>query len=280
MDLVLDIGSSETTVGLFEGAELRAHWRLASDRGRTPDESGLLLRQLLRDAGLDPRGLARITYASVMPAVAASLALACERALLLEAVAIDARVPLPIRIDVDQPHGVGADRLVNAVAAHRRYARDAIVVDLGTATTFDCVTREGVFVGGAIAPGARTGAERLIERTARLPRVALTEPPRVIGRSTEECLRSGIFFGAIDAVDGMVHRIRDEWARPEAVVIATGGLAALLAPHCRTVHEIDPHLTLNGIRIARDHLDRVASSTPAPLRGSALAPPIEPRPYG
>jgi type III pantothenate kinase len=276
MDLVLDIGSTETTVGLFEGQELRKRWRLASDRQRTADESALLLRQLLRDANLDPRGLMRVTYASVMPAVAAALASACEHALHLEAVAIDARVPLPIRIDVDEPLGVGADRLVNAAAAHASFARNAIVVDLGTATTYDCVTADGAFVGGAIAPGLRTGAERLIERTARLPRVALTEPERVIGRRTEACLQSGIFFGAVDAVDGMVRRIRAEWGRPNAVVVATGGLATLVAPHCSTVQQIDPDLTLHGIRLCREHLDRARAPSPEPLRGQTAVPTVEP----
>jgi type III pantothenate kinase len=257
MELVFDIGSTEITVGLFGGQELHASWRLASTRHRTPDEVGLILRQFLRHEGIGPGELQRATYASVIPAVALVVAAASEQVLGVEAVAIDASVPLPIRIDVDEPLGVGADRLVNAIAAHRLYAADAIVVDMGTATTYDCVTGDGVFIGGAIAPGPRTAAERLTERTARLPRVALVEPERVIGRRTEACLQSGIFYGAIDAIDGMVRRIREEWQRPEATVVATGGLSALLAPHCRSVEHIEPLLTLRGILAARDHLERL-----------------------
>jgi type III pantothenate kinase len=255
MDLIFDIGSTEITAGLYDGASLRTHWRLASARDRTPDEMGVLVRQLLRDQGCEPGDLRRVTYASVMPAVSAVVAEASRSALGVSAVAIDARVPLPIRVEVDEPLGVGADRLVNAIAAHRLYADNTIVVDLGTATTYDCVSREGAFVGGAIAPGVRTAAERLIERTARLPRVALVEPERVMGRRTDACLQSGIFFGAVDAVDGMIRRIREEWQRPDAVVVATGGLSSLIAPHCRSVQHIAPFLTLEGIRLAREHVD-------------------------
>jgi type III pantothenate kinase len=257
MDLIFDIGSTEITVGLFDGAVLQTHWRLASARHRTPDETGILMRQMLLDRGVEAGEVRRVTYASVMPAVAAVVGEASERALGTEAVVIDSRVSLPIHVDVEEPLGVGADRLVNAIAAHRLYADDAIVVDLGTATTYDCVTREGAFVGGAIAPGVSTAAERLVERTARLPRVPLGEPPRVMGRRTDSCLQSGIFFGAVDAVDGMVRRIREEWQRPAAVVVATGGLSALIAPHCRSVQHIETFLTLDGIRLAREHLDRV-----------------------
>jgi type III pantothenate kinase len=271
MDLVFDIGSTEITVGVFAGAGLRTRWRLASTPSRTADETGLLLRHLLQEERLQPVRIERVSYASVMPQVSAVIASAVEQALGRTVIGIDARAPLPIRIEVDEPYGVGADRLVNAAAAHAFHACDAIVVDLGTATTFDCVSREGAFIGGAISPGMKTAADRLVERTARLPRVALDEPGRVIGRRTEECLQSGIFYGAIDAVDGMVRRIREEWGRPEALAIATGGLARLLAPHCRTIQRTEPDLTLHGIRLCREHLERVgtegapASAAPLPV---------------
>lgn len=275
MDLVFDIGSTETTVGVVEDGDIAAHWRLASDPRRTPDELALLLRQLVREHGIDPARVERVSVVTVMPSVAAVVREAVEQAFRLEPVTIDARSPLPIRIAVDDPLGVGADRLVNAVAAHHLYRADAIVVDLGTATTFDCVTREGEFVGGAIAPGVRTAAERLIERTARLPRVALAKPPRAIGRRTEECLQSGIFFGAVDAVDGMIARICAEWGRPRATVVATGGLAPLVAPHCRHVRFVEPLLTLHGVRLAREHLDRhrdVRRAEEALTRESSVSP--------
>jgi type III pantothenate kinase len=256
MELAFDIGSTEITVGLFDGADLRTQWRLASAPTRTPDELALILRQLLRDQGIEPRRIERVTIASVVPLVASVVATASENALRIEPIAIDARLSLPIQVDVEEPLAVGPDRLVNAIAAHRLYSTDCIVLDLGTATTFDCVSRDGRFLGGVIAPGARTAAERLIERTARLPRVALVAPDRVIGRRTDAALQSGIFFSAIDAVDGMIRRIREEW-QPKAIVVATGGLSSVLAPHCKSIQYIEPHLTLLGIRTARDHLERL-----------------------
>lgn len=256
MSLVLDIGNTETVVGLFRGEDLLAHWRLASDPRRTPDEMGLLLRRCLAEDGFNPAEVGPITFGSVVPSLSGVLREACERYLHAPAVAIDARTPLPIRLDVDEPLTVGADRIVNTLAASRAYQADSIVVDLGTATTYDCVTADGVFIGGIIAPGGRTGAERLTERTAKLPRVELAEPVSVIGKRTEACLQSGIFYGAVDAVDGMVRRIREEWKRPDALVVATGGLATLIGPHCGTVQVIEPFLTLHGLRLAREHLDR------------------------
>jgi type III pantothenate kinase len=255
MDLGIDIGNTETTVGLFDGPVLRTRWRLSSSRRRTPDEVGVLLRQLLRDIGVEPADIGRVTYATVMPAAALVMAAACRSALRVEAVGIDANTPLPIRIDLDDPTTVGADRLANAVAAHHTLSTDVIVVDLGTATTYDCVTADGAFIGGAIAPGARTASERLHARTARLPAVGLAVPQRVIGRHTTAALESGIFFAAVDAVDGMITRLRAEWGKPYASVIATGGLAGILAPHCPNVDHHDPALTLTGIRLAREHLD-------------------------
>lgn len=267
MSLVLDIGNTETVAGLFRGDDLLAHWRLASDPRRTPDELGLLLRRCLAEDGFDPREVGAITFGSVVPSLSSVLREACERYLQAHAVGIDAHTPLPIRLEVDEPLTVGADRIVNTLAASRVYRTDSIVVDLGTATTYDCVTADGVFIGGVIAPGVRSAAERLTERTAKLPRVELAHPAVVIGKRTETCLQSGIFYGAVDAVDGMVRRIREEWSRPDALVVATGGLATLIGPHCRTVQLIEPFLTLHGLRLAREHLERreAISAEPAHL---------------
>lgn len=255
MDLVFDIGSTETTVGVFTGDQLLAHWRLASDARRTADEYAVFLTQLLRDHQIQPDEISRASMASVMPPVAALISAASERALQREVLVVDARQELPVRLDVEEPLNVGADRIVNVIAAHQNWSRDAIVVDLGTATTYDCVTRDGTFIGGAIAPGVRTSADRLTQQTAKLPRVDLSPPESAIGRRTEACLQSGVFFGAVDAVDGMVDRIRAEWNRPAALVIATGGLAGVIASQCRTIDVIEPFLTLHGIRLARDYID-------------------------
>lgn len=255
MNLVFDVGNTEMVIGLFEGEVLRTHWRLATESRRTPDEYGLMLRQLVEAEGVRVRDLGTATVGSVVPTLTTTLGSACQRFLALSLESVHARTPLPIRLDVDEPLTVGADRIVNTLAASRLYRADAIVVDLGTATTYDCITADGVFVGGVISPGVRTGAERLTERTAKLPRVDLRAPPRVIGRRTEECMQSGIFYGAVDAIDGTVRRIRQEWGKPDARVIATGGLAALIGPYCTTVETVDPFLTLHGIRFAREHMD-------------------------
>ena len=150
---------------------------------------------------------------------------------------------------------VGADRLINTLAASRLFARDAIVVDLGTATTFDCITSDGVFLGGAIAPGVATASETLTRRTSKLPATELTIPSRAIGTRTEECIRAGVIFGAVDAIDGMVARIKAEWPRStEPLVIATGGLAETLATLCKSIERVEPYLTLQGLQIAHELL--------------------------
>jgi type III pantothenate kinase len=168
---------------------------------------------------------------------------------------IDPRSDLPIKLDVEEPMSVGADRIVNTLAARELYHRDTIVVDLGTATTFDCITKEGVFKGGVISPGLLTGIDWLASRTAKLPRVELTPPPAVIGRRTETCIQSGIFYQAIDSIDGMVQRLREEWDRPDAYVVATGGFANTIGPHLATIDRIEPFLTLFGLAMAGEYLE-------------------------
>jgi type III pantothenate kinase len=170
-------------------------------------------------------------------------------------VAVDATSRLPVALDVDEPLSVGADRIVNALAAVELYRADTIVVDFGTATTFDCVTADGRFLGGVIMPGLRTAADQLTRRTAKLPATELRAPARVIGRRTEECIQAGVLYGTVDAVDGIVRRIRAEWPggrRPG--VVATGGLASIVAPLSSTIELTDPDLTLRGLRLAARHL--------------------------
>ncbi|HUE76644.1 MAG TPA: type III pantothenate kinase [Longimicrobiales bacterium] len=253
MILAFDIGNTETVLGIFDGDALRRHWRLSTHPGRTVDEYGLLLRSILREGNDDPASVRGAAICSVVPPLTPALAEACVRHLGCDPVIIDAASALPIRLDVDEPLGVGADRVANTLAAARLYARDTIVVDLGTATTFDCITADGAFLGGIIAPGVHTGAETLTRRTARLPRVNLQPPPTVIGRRTDTAMQSGIFWGAVDAIDGIVRRVRSEWS-DEALVVATGGLAALLAPHSATIEKVEPFLTLHGLRMALAHL--------------------------
>jgi type III pantothenate kinase len=253
MILALDIGNTETVVGIFHDRELVRHWRFSSHPERTLDEYGLLLRSILRESDIPHSHIEGAVVASVVPPLTHAMEGACQRHLSCPTITVDAASPLPIRLDVDEPLSVGADRIANTLAAAHLFQTDAIVVDLGTATTYDCITADGVFLGGVIAPGLRTGAETLTRRTARLPRVDLDRPSTVIGRRTDTALQSGIFFGAVDAIDGIVRRIRHEWGG-EPTVIATGGLAPLLAPHCKTVQRVEVFLTLQGLRIAWEHL--------------------------
>ena len=253
MILTFDVGNTETVLGIFEGEELRSHWRLSTHPLRTADEYGLLLRALLRESGNEAGDIRGVAIASVVPQVTPSLAGACERHLGRPTHSVDATSKLPIRLDVEEPLSVGADRIANTLAAATLFRKDTIAVDLGTATTFDCISADGAFLGGIIAPGVHTGAETLTRRTARLPRVDLEPPTAVIGRRTDTAMQSGIFWGAVDAIDGIVRRIRAEWEE-DTLVVATGGLARLLAPHCRTVDRVEPFLTLHGLRFALEVL--------------------------
>ena len=252
MLLTFDVGNSETTLGLFDGEALHAHWRIITDTPRSSDEMGVLLRSLIAGADVPLAAVRGVAIASVVRGTATHLVEACRRWLPVHRLEVfDATSPLPITLAVDEPLTVGADRIINTLVASRRYQRDAIVVDLGTATTFDCITRDGVFLGGVIAPGVRTSAETLFRRTSKLPDTELVAPTHVIGRRTEDCIRAGVMFGNAESIDGIVRRIVAEWPRPERpLVIATGGLAELFAPLCSTFDEVDPFLTLHGLAMA------------------------------
>jgi type III pantothenate kinase len=251
MIIAFDVGNTETTIGLFDGETLREHWRIVTEISRTPDEFGLLLRGLLSAAGVTREEISASVIGSVVPPVTAPLAEACVNWVGAPATMIDANSPLPITLQVDEPLTVGADRLINTLAASRLYRRDTIVVDLGTATTFDCITGDGVFLGGVIAPGVLTSAETLVRRTSKLPATELAPPSRAIGTRTEDCIRSGVLFGAVDSIDGIVRRIKREWpTSADPLVIATGGLANVIAALAEEIDRVDPHLTLQGLRIA------------------------------
>jgi type III pantothenate kinase len=256
--LVFDVGNTELTIGLFSEAELRGDWRIMTDVARTPDEFGVLLRSLLLASEFPADIVDDVAIGSVVPRVTGPLSDACKRYFRVgEPLIVDARSPLPIRLDVDEPLTVGADRLINTLAASRLFERDAIVVDMGTATTFDCTTSDGVFLGGVIAPGIMTSAETLTRRTSKLPATELAVPARVIGRRTEECIQAGVMFGAAESIDGIVRRIKQSWPRPESpMVVATGGLAEMMGSLCRSFDRVEPHLTLQGLQIAHSLLRR------------------------
>ncbi len=257
MHLVVDVGNTETVLGLFRPGSLDvvAHWRYTTTVARTPDELLLLVRSLLREAGHAHESVNRTVVGSVVPAQTELLLRTAAKIGAGSVRIVEGVDGLPIRLDVEEPPlGVGADRIANTLAASELYHRDSIVVDLGTATTYDCITADGVFRGGVIAPGLLAGEEWLAGRTAKLPRVSFRPPERVIGRRTEECLQSGVFYSAVDAVDGLIERIRKEWDRPDPLVIGTGGHALAVSPHSRFLQKIDPHLTLVGLEIAGNHL--------------------------
>ncbi len=256
MILTVDIGNTETSIGLFEGREARHTWRVGTVKSRTGDELWLQLGGFLEGAPVAGGAPERAVTASVVPV----LDLAWDQALArlgIPRISVDYATPLPIRLDVEEPSSVGADRLINTLATSQLYGRNTVVVDLGTATTFDCITADGTFVGGVIAPGPRAGIQRLAQQASKLPTAEIRPPGRVIGRTTVECLDSGVFYSIVDGIDGVVDRILAEWEPADPLVIATGGLVDLIAPHCRTVERSEPLLTLVGLAIADEYLDGV-----------------------
>lgn len=243
--LVVDVGNSETVVGLLEGRDVQRHWRLTSGRA-TADEAALRVESLLASAGSPASSIGGTVVCSVAPSL--TLAWLDALARLTRTVPIEVGVSsvrsLPIRYH--DRTAVGADRLANAVAARDLYGTPAIVVDLGTATTFDCISQQGAYLGGAIAPGVMTSAEELFRRAARIPRVELRRPSRALGRNTEEALQAGVLWGAAGQVDALVRRLALEM-KGTPHVIATGGLAAVIAPECETINRVDETLTLKGM---------------------------------
>lgn len=254
--LAIDVGNTDTVLGLFDGRRLLHHWRLSTELRRTPDELALMLRSLASQVPDASDRIDRGLIGSVVLPLDPILTRAFFRAFGVVPRFFRNREPLPVRLAVDEPTSVGADRILNTLAASCLYRVDTIAVDLGTATTFDCITGDGVFLGGVIAPGPRSALEGLSARASKLPFVELVPPDGVIGKRTEACLRAGGFYMIVDAIDGIVRRIRREWPRPDALVLATGGLAPVIAPHCETVDFVEPYLTLYGLEIA----DRLPSA--------------------
>jgi len=248
MLLAIDIGNTHTVIGLIEGTELKARWRLTSDPQRTADEFGILVRQLCLQSDVDVSELSGVVVSSVVPAMTAAFAEMAEGLTGDEPLIVGPDLDLGIVLDQKNPDEVGGDRIANAVAAHEMFDGPVIVVDFGTATTFDVVTADGHYVGGAIAPGVRTSAETLFGKAALLHRVPLDPPPSVIGRSTEESLRSGIIFGAAGQVDEIVRRISEEMGGTPTVV-ATGGLGEKIALSAKSVNVVEPDLTLYGLAV-------------------------------
>jgi len=256
IDVVVDVGNSETVIGLTEGRPpaVNSFWRISTGVPRTADEFRLVLRALLNESRVEPPEVRRAVICSVVPSVTEPLRAALAGLLDGGAIVVTGDAELPITLDVDEPRTVGADRIVNTLGAKELYGRDTIAVDLGTATTFDCITADGTFMGGVISQGLKSGIEWLGKRTAKLPTVELVPPPQVIGRNTEDCMHSGVFFTAVDAIDGIVERIQKEWGSDDILVVATGGYAEVIGPHLRTVERVEPFLTLQGLALAGQYL--------------------------
>lgn len=248
MLLVIDVGNTTTVLGLYRGDALAHTFRIRTDIQRTTDEYGLLYRHLFGLHGLGPAEVTGAIVSSVVPSVLYGMEKACRRYLDVEPLVVGRKLRTGMNVRMDNPREVGADRIVNSVAAIDRWGGPIIVVDFGTATTFDCVNGAGEYVGGAIAPGFKISEEALFTKTAKLPRVEVERPTRAIGTNTVAAMQSGLYFGYVGLVDALAARCRAE-LHPEARVVATGGFANLVARESTMIQEVDPHLTLHGLRL-------------------------------
>lgn len=274
MLFVLDVGNTNTVAGVFRSdgnggyRQLVAHWRLGTNRTQTVDEYGVLLRNLFAMAELEPSAIDGIIVSSVVPPLDSTLREVCQRYFGCKPLFVEPGVKTGMPIQYDNPQEVGADRIVNGVAAFEKYGGPCIVVDFGTATTFDCVSAKGEYMGGVICPGIGISAEALFARTARLPRVDIRRPQRVIGSNTVGSLQSGLFYGYLALVDGLLERLLGEMGASTKVV-ATGGLAALIGNESKYISTVDDLLTLDGLRIIWERN--------AKKKTAELAEPAEPK---
>jgi type III pantothenate kinase len=252
MLLAIDVGNTNIVLGVFDGTTLVQSWRLTTLRERTADELGLLVDGLFAHARIDKARVDSIILGSVVPPLTGTTRAMVERHFGLKALTIEPGLDTGMPILYDNPAEVGADRIVNGIAAYEQFgrasARPVVVVDFGTATTLDAITAKGEYLGGAICPGVQISADALFQRTARLPRIEVRKPARAIGRTTVGAMEAGLFFGYVGMVEGLVRRMSEELGG-NAVCVATGGLAEVIAPETPLIHHVDPDLTLQGLRI-------------------------------
>jgi len=247
MILVIDVGNTNIVLGVYQGQELIEHWRIATDRTRTTDEYGMLVKALFRDAELNVEEIEGIVLSSVVPPVVFPLENMCVRYFKRRPFLIGPGIKTGLDLKVDNPREVGADRIVNAVAATAKYEGPMIIVDFGTATTYCYIDAQKRYYGGIISPGVMVATEALYNKAAKLPRIEIAKPQSTIGRNTIHAMQSGTYFGYVAQVDGLVHRMKEEMG--EAKVIATGGLARLISEESTMIEVVDPFLTLDGLRI-------------------------------
>ncbi len=259
MLLAIDVGNTNIVLGVFEGSTLVRSWRLVTLRERTADEIGVLVTGLFAHAQLDPADVDAIALASVVPPLTGTVMAMGEHYFGVEPFSVDGSVDTGMPVLYDNPAEVGADRIVNGVAAYEAFGRDSqraiVVVDFGTATTFDAISRKGEYLGGVICPGVQISADALFQRAARLPRIDVKKPGQVIGRTTVGSMQSGLYFGYVDMVEGLVRRVKRELGAP-VYCVATGGLAEVIAPETSEIDAVSPNLTLDGLRIVWERRKR------------------------
>ena len=248
MLLGFDIGNTNIVLGVYEGDKLLQHWRVSTDRLKTGDEYGMLINNLFTYGGLSIKDIEAVIISSVVPPLVVPLVKMCQRYFNVEPLVVGPGIKTGIFIKYENPREVGADRIVNAVAAHHKYGGALIIVDFGTATTFCVVCENGDYLGGAIAPGIGISTEALFQRAAKLPRIELVKPKSVICRNTVTSMQSGIIYGFVGQVDEIVRRMKEELGR-DAFVVATGGLANLIATESSTINAVEQFLTLEGLQV-------------------------------
>lgn len=247
MLLCIDVGNTNIVLGMYHGQQLKAHWRISTDRARTADEYALTILGLMHFAGFKADQVTGVAITSVVPPLNDTFYALCRKTFGIEPFVVTNRTETGLRIGYIRPEEVGGDRIVNAVGVMHQYRLPAIVVDFGTATTIDAISADGVYLGGAISPGLQISLQALFERTARLPRIELEAPERAIGRTTVESMQAGIIFATAGGVDAVVSRFKSE-LDGDPIVIATGGLANVIAPYTRQIQIVDELLTLAGLR--------------------------------
>jgi len=248
MLLAIDIGNTNVVLGVFDKNKLVENWRVGTDTQITPDEYAMILKDLFGFAGIEFRQIIGVIISTVVPPLLPIMIEMSQKYFHIDPMVVTNDLKLGITIRYDNPKEVGADRLVNAAAAYKLYGGPLIIVDFGTATTFCAVTKQGEYLGGAICPGVKISAEALFQRASKLPRVELAKPPKVIGSDTISAMQAGIIYGYAGLVDGIVERMKKELSL-DAKVVATGGLAELISPETKSIQEIKPHLTLEGLRL-------------------------------
>lgn len=254
MLLAIDIGNTNITLGLWDGQAWRLQWRLRTVHDKTVDEYGIYLKMLLSEVGLTG-AVSGVIFSSVVPPLSKTFSAVCERYLGCTPQQVSAEIDTGIRVATENPAEVGADRIVNAVAAYHLYPGACIIVDMGTATTLDVVSAEGALLGVIIAPGLDLAAEALTGRAAQLSRVALEAPPHVLGRNTVHAMQSGLIYGYTCLIEGLIWRLQAEVEMGAPTVVGTGGMINLITPHTEAIEQVEPWLTLTGLRLISERLD-------------------------